>query len=56
MYTVNEIARIAGVSIRTLHYYDEIGLLKPTSKSGAGSSDLISQAIEMTYTPDANLS
>lgn len=26
---INEIARLTGVSVRTLHYYDEIGLLKP---------------------------
>lgn len=28
-YTVSEIAKLTGVSVRTLHYYDEIGLLKP---------------------------
>lgn len=28
-YTVNELALLAGVSVRTLHYYDEIGLLRP---------------------------
>ncbi|WP_334295341.1 MerR family transcriptional regulator [Lachnoclostridium sp. Marseille-P6806] len=27
---------MAGVSVRTLHYYDEIGLLKPTGRSGSG--------------------
>ncbi len=30
IYTVKQIAKIAGVSVRTLHYYDEIGLLKPS--------------------------
>ncbi len=30
-YTVKQLADLAGVSIRTLHYYDEIGLLKPSS-------------------------
>lgn len=30
VYTVIELARLAGVSKRTLHYYDEIGLLKPS--------------------------
>jgi DNA-binding transcriptional MerR regulator len=30
-YTVKEVADMAGVSRRTLHYYDEIGLLKPTT-------------------------
>lgn len=34
--TVKEIAENTGISIRTLHYYDEIGLLKPTTKSEAG--------------------
>lgn len=29
--TVKDVSEIAGVSRRTLHYYDEIGLLKPTS-------------------------
>lgn len=28
-YTVNQLARLAGVSVRTLHHYDEIGLLRP---------------------------
>ena len=27
--TVNEVSRLSGVSVRTLHHYDEIGLLKP---------------------------
>ena len=27
---INEVAKVSGVSSRTLHYYDEIGLLKPT--------------------------
>ena len=29
--TVNEVSKISGVSVRTLHYYDEIGLLRPKS-------------------------
>lgn len=36
MRTVKEISDITGISVRTLHYYDEIGLLKPTDKSEAG--------------------
>lgn len=28
-YTVNQLARLSGVSVRTLHHYEEIGLLKP---------------------------
>ena len=30
MKTVKEVSHLSGVSIRTLHYYDKIGLLKPT--------------------------
>src|SRR6185295_9119758 len=28
-YTVKQVARISGVSVRALHFYDEVGLLKP---------------------------
>lgn len=35
-YTVNEITQITGITRRTLHYYDEIGLLKATSLSHHG--------------------
>ena len=30
-YTINQLAQLSGVTVRTLHYYDEIGLLKPSS-------------------------
>ncbi len=36
VYTVKKLADLAGVSIRTLHYYDEIGLLSPTSVGSNG--------------------
>jgi MerR family transcriptional regulator, thiopeptide resistance regulator len=36
VYTVKQLAKLAGVSVRTLHYYDEIGLLKPSSLGGNG--------------------
>lgn len=35
-YTVKQLADLAGVSIRTLHYYDEIGLLPPALVEGNG--------------------
>ncbi len=35
MMTVHEVSRLTGVSIRTLHYYDKIGLLHPTEKTEA---------------------
>ena len=36
MRTVKELSDLTGISVRTLHYYDEIGLLIPTRKSEAG--------------------
>ena len=35
-YRVKDVARITGVSVRTLHYYDEIGLLAPADRTSAG--------------------
>ena len=35
-YTVGEVAALAGISKRTLHHYDEIGLLRPSGRSRAG--------------------
>lgn len=35
-WTVQELGRIAGVSVRTLHHYDAIGLLRPKGRSEAG--------------------
>ena len=35
-YTVKQLASLAGVSPRTLHYYDEVGLLKPESVGANG--------------------
>jgi DNA-binding transcriptional MerR regulator len=35
-FTVSDVARMASVSVRTLHHYDEIALLKPTARSRAG--------------------
>ncbi len=36
MRTVHEVSKLAGVSIRTLQYYDKIGLLRPAGYTGAG--------------------
>ena len=36
MKTVKEVSRKSGVSVRTLHHYDAIGLLKPTRVTEAG--------------------
>ncbi len=36
MYTVKQLSDLAGISPRTLHYYDEIGLLKPATHGDNG--------------------
>lgn len=35
-YKVRELARLAGVTVRTLHHYDRVGLLRPAARSEAG--------------------
>lgn len=34
--TVSQVAKMAGISVRTLHHYDELGLLRPSGRSEAG--------------------
>ena len=46
MKTVKDVSEISGVSIRTLRYYDEIGLLKPTELSDAGYRLYDNKALE----------
>lgn len=36
MMTVKEVSRLTGVSVRTLQYYDQIGLLHPGTRTEAG--------------------
>ena len=36
MMTIHEVSKLAGVSVRTLHHYDAIGLLPPTALTEAG--------------------
>jgi DNA-binding transcriptional MerR regulator len=35
-YKVGEMARLAGVSVRTIHHYEAIGLLDPSGRTDAG--------------------
>src|SRR4051812_37124152 len=35
-YTVKQVAGLSGISVRTLHFYDESGLLKPAYVSANG--------------------
>ena len=36
MKTVSQVTKLTGISARTLQYYDEIGLLKPSGLTPAG--------------------
>ncbi|MBQ3090614.1 MAG: MerR family transcriptional regulator [Oscillospiraceae bacterium] len=36
MLTVKQVSQLTGLSVRTLHHYDKIGLLRPARVSGAG--------------------
>ena len=40
MMTIHEVSQLAGVSVRTLHHYDAIGLLPPTALTEAGPGRL----------------
>lgn len=44
--TVNEVSKLTGVSIRTLQYYDKIGLLKPTAYTDSGYRQYDDTALE----------
>lgn len=35
-YKIKDVATLSGVSVRTLHYYDEVGLLKPNKINESG--------------------
>jgi DNA-binding transcriptional MerR regulator len=35
-YSVSEVAGVTGITVRTLHHYDEIGVLHPSGRSQAG--------------------
>lgn len=54
MRTVSEIAELAGVTVRTLHHYDEIGLVVPSDRTDAGyrlyaASDLERLQLVLSY-------
>lgn len=53
-FTVSKLASFAGISVRTLHHYDEIGLLKPLARSDTryryyGSAELLKLQQIMLY-------
>ena len=46
---VGEISRAAGLTVRTLHYYDEIGLLSPSARSSSGHRLYVDADVERLY-------
>jgi DNA-binding transcriptional MerR regulator len=53
-YSIKQLAQLAGISIRTLHYYDEIGLLSPAREMSNGyrrymDADLITLQLILIY-------
>jgi DNA-binding transcriptional MerR regulator len=56
---VGAVAELAGVSVRTLHHHDELGLLAPTERSPAGyrlySEELSARKLGLTLTPAERL-
>ena len=46
MWTVHEVSRRTGVTIRTLQYYDRIGLLRPAERTEAGYRLYDEEALE----------
>ena len=47
MRTVKQVSNITGISVRMLHYYDEIGLLKPSAVTEAGYRLYNHEALEV---------
>ena len=48
-WKIGELARIAGVTVRTLHHYDELGLLVPSERTQAGHRLYSAADVERLY-------
>lgn len=44
---INEVAKLTGITVRTLHYYDEIGLLRPSKLTESGYRIYDEDSLEM---------
>ena len=49
MMTVAQVSKLTGVSVRTLHHYDQIGLLKPAEVTEAGYRLYDDTALDRLY-------
>ena len=51
MFTVGELARLTGITVRTLHHYDEIGLVIPSERTAVRracvSPSIVSRNVQM---------
>ena len=54
MYRVKEVSELTGISVRMLHHYDKIGLLRPTAISESGYR-LYNDNRSKAYSTDINL-
>jgi len=48
-YTVGNLAQAAGLTVRTLHHWDDIGLLQPAERSAAGHRRYSPSDVERLY-------
>jgi DNA-binding transcriptional MerR regulator len=48
-YTVGDLAQTAGLTVRTLHHWDDIGLLQPAERSAAGHRRYSPQDVARLY-------
>src|SRR3954453_11494354 len=48
-FTVGDLASASGLTVRTLHHWDEIGLLRPAERSGAGHRHYSRRDVERLY-------
>lgn len=48
-YAIGEVARLAGVTVRTLHHYDHIGLLSPGKRSEGGYRCYVAADLERLH-------
>jgi DNA-binding transcriptional MerR regulator len=48
-YRIGELARIAGVTVSTLHHYDELGLLSPSERTHGGQRQYAGADVERLY-------
>jgi MerR family transcriptional regulator, thiopeptide resistance regulator len=48
-WSIGELARASGVTVRTLHYYDQIGLVSPGERTGAGHRRYVEADVRRLY-------